>query len=178
MSAMRKLIVLAAAIVGVTVAGTAYAFSERGPSKPPAPSALQDTESPPGGGDGILALQQDGGADAEEDGDGRGAARHADLIAAEFGLPRESVIALQQQGIGWGAMFKLCSLARAMNVPVETLIANATIDANGEREFAFGELKRTLTPEQLAVLEAGPKNFGQLVSKSHKPDKAKPDRAP
>jgi hypothetical protein len=173
MNAMRNLALAAAAVVALAVAGTAYGFSQRGPSEP-----NQAADSAPAGRGHTPALQQEddasepgvAGEPADDDSGENGAERHADLLAAEFGLSRESVLALHQQGIGWGGLFKLCSMARAMNVPVETLIANAAVDTNGEREFAFGELKQTLTPEQLADLDSGPKNFGQVVSASNRHD--------
>ncbi len=50
------------------------------------------------------------------------------------------------------------------------------IDTNGdgEYEFGFGELRKDLTPEQLADLESGLKNLGQIVSASHGPEDAGP----
>lgn len=87
------------------------------------------------------------------------------LLAGEFGMTEDEVIALREEGLGFGEIFKLKTLAIALGTDIETLLANATVDPEtGEYEFDFGELKKSLTEEQLALLESLPKNFGQIVS--------------
>jgi len=96
---------------------------------------------------------------------GEGAEKVAQAIADAFGASQEEVLALHEQGIGFGALFKLYSLARATGTTVDDLLAS--IDGDG---YAFGKRFKELTEEQQAVLDAGPKNLGQLVSASHHPD--------
>src|SRR5680860_562608 len=82
-----------------------------------------------------------------------GEGAHGDAVVAA----RESVTALRDQGIGWGALFKLQKLASILGVNASDLMA----DGGETGEFNFGELRKTLTPDQLAEYEAGVKNFGQ-----------------
>jgi hypothetical protein len=57
---------------------------------------------------------------------------------------------------------------------VQSLIDGAALDADGERDFAFGEIINSLTPEQRATLDSGPRNLGHLVSASKRPGHAGP----
>ena len=104
-----------------------------------------------------------------------------DAITEEFALAPEEVHDLHEMGIGFGAIFKLQVLAIALDTDVETLLATMEVDPEtGEYAFAFGELKKTLTDDQLALLETLPKNLGQIVSDANRPDHAgngKPDHA-
>lgn len=96
-----------------------------------------------------------------------------DAITEEFALAPEEVHDLHEMGIGFGAIFKLQVYAIALGVDVETLLAAMEVDPEtGEYAFAFGELKKTLTDEQLALLETLPKNLGQIVSGANRPDHA------
>ena len=95
---------------------------------------------------------------------GAGAEQVAQAIADEFGAGQEEVLALHEQGIGFGALFKLYALARATGTTVDDLLASIGSDG-----YAFGKRFNELTEEQQAVLESGPKNLGQLVSASHHP---------
>ena len=105
-------------------------------------------------------------ANVQEEGEtGAGAEQVAQAIADEFGASQEEVLALHEQGIGFGALFKLYALARATDTTVDDLLAS--IGADG---YAFGKRFKELTEEQQTVLESGPKNLGQLVSASHHPD--------
>ena len=152
MFSRRTLVILSVALVATLAAGTAYAFSAGNTSDRaarPTPRIQED-------------LSPD---DAQDDG---GPVDKAALIADAFGASPDAVSALHEQGIGWGALFKLYAFARVKGVSVDALIAAATTDANGEKGFAFGEMKKALTTEELAVLDDGPKNFGQLVSGPHK----------
>jgi hypothetical protein len=99
------------------------------------------------------------------------------LIAEEFDVDAAEVTALREQGIGWGALFKLYAIADARGVSVDALISGAPLDAEGERGFAFGEMMQSLTDEERAALEDHPKNFGQL-NKGNKPKKELPADEP
>ena len=101
----------------------------------------------------------------EESGTGAGAEHVAGVIADEFGVSQEEVLALHEQGIGFGALFKLYSLARATGTTVDDLLASI-----GDDGYAFGKRFKDLTEEQQAVLDSGPKNLGALVSASHHAD--------
>ncbi|MDO8614825.1 MAG: hypothetical protein Q7T33_03690 [Dehalococcoidia bacterium] len=107
--------------------------------------------------------------DVDDGDEGVGEQDVAQVIADAFGASQEEVKSLHQQGMGFGALFKLYSIAKAKGMSVNDLLAQLT-DENGHRHFAFGKLMKSLTNEQLAALEAGPKNVGQLVSASHKPE--------
>jgi hypothetical protein len=103
---------------------------------------------------------------------GQGADRKAQAIADEFGVTKDEVLARRDEGIGWGALFKLYKLASAQGISTDDLLSTIPVNENGEREFRFGELRKALTDEQRALYESGPKNLGQLVSvgstKAHK----------
>src|SRR5207253_3769146 len=109
----------------------------------------------------------------DEPGDGQGAEKVAQAIADEFGVSKDEVLARHQQGIGFGAVFKLYKLARAKGISVDDLLASIPTGANGEREFGFGQLRKSLTAEQLAAFNSGAKNLGQLVSGKNKQAKSK-----
>ena len=80
-------------------------------------------------------------------------------------MTEEEVIALHDEGLGFGQIFKLKTLAIVLGTDIETLLGDAEVDPEtGEIEFDFGELKKTLTEEQLALLDELPRNFGQIVS--------------
>ena len=107
-----------------------------------------------GVGDGVGA-QQDGGAD------GVGEEMIAEAIAEGFeecGLTSEQVLALHNQGHGFGAIFHACTIAVASGMNVEDVLATAASEGFGQmfRDFA----------DEIAALTAddGPKNLGQLVS--------------
>ncbi len=120
------------------------------------------TEAPP-------EDDRDAESNSEEAPDERDDAKAA-LIADAFGMDLESVLALRAEDIGYGALFKLAAFASAQGVTIEELAASAPRDEDGD--IAFGELKKTLTEEQLAALAAGPKTFGQLVSSAKKAEHA------
>ncbi len=115
-------------------------------------------------------------ADDGDGGEAKGAQHIAQVIAEEFGASQGDVLALHEQGIGFGALFKLYALAAAMAdvTSVDELLDMIDTNGDGEYEFGFGELRKDLTPEQLADLESGPKNLGQIVSASHGPEDAGP----
>ena len=110
----------------------------------------------------------------DEPGDGQGTEKVAQAIADEFGVSKDEVLARHQQGIGFGALFKPYKLARTKGISVDDLLATIPTGANGEREFGFGQLRKSLTAEQLAAFNSAAKNLGQLVSgkNKHKTPKA------
>jgi hypothetical protein len=105
---------------------------------------------------------------AQEGEDTQGANKVAQAIADEFGVTKEEVLARHNEGIGFGALFKLYKLARAQGISVDELLATIPVDENGEREFRFGQLRKALTEDQRALYESGPKNLGKLVSAASK----------
>ena len=165
------LTVILVAVGAALAAGSAFAFNSsdgdvaRNSHARPRPQEQEDSDD----------AQEQADDDATDAAAGNaGGVDKAALIAEEFGVSPDAVAALHADGIGWGALFKLYTYARVMGVSVDDLAAAAPIDADGERDYAFGELKKSLTDEQLAALSDGPKNFGQLVSKSKKPAHAGP----
>ena len=96
---------------------------------------------------------------------GEGAEKVAQAIADAFGAQQADVLALHEQGIGFGALFKLYQLSQATGVGVPELLASF-----GEEGYAFGKRFKELTDEQRALIEDGPKNLGQLVSAANHPD--------
>jgi hypothetical protein len=104
---------------------------------------------------------------------GEGADKVAQAIADEFGVTKEEVLARHNEGIGFGALFKLYKLARAQGISFDELLTTIPVNENGERDFRFGQLRKALTEDQRALYESGPKNLGKLVSgaskKQHKP---------
>jgi len=131
-------------------------------------AGLQQTTA---GGDEALSSQEQETDEGAED--GQGSDKVAQAIADEFGVSKEEVLAHHQQGIGFGALFKLYKLARAKGISVDDLLATIPTDANGQREFSFGDLRKGLTAEQRAGFNSGPKNLGQLVSGKNQQNKSK-----
>jgi len=130
--------------------------------------AAQEVDEPDDDADGLDVDEEEGEAeDAEsEDGDGpTGNEKIAQAIADEFEVTPEEVMALHDEGMGFGAIFKLYSIARAMGITVDELLASIEEDGGG---FAFGKLMKSLSDEELAILEGGPKNLGELVSGASK----------
>ena len=123
------------------------------------------------------ALSAQGQETGDEPGNGQGADKVAQAIGDQFGVSKDEVLARHQQGIGFGALFKLYKLARAKGISVDDLLAAIPTNANGEREFGFGQLRKSLTAEQLAAFKSGPKNLGQLVSGKSKHKTAKAEGA-
>jgi len=176
---MTRTLLLSLAVLGVAVALAISSYSALAGSSPVGDVAgavighdgADDTDvadsDDTDGVDGDEVNAEDGDNDADT-----GAEHIAGLIADAFGAEEADVLALhEEQGIGFGVLFKLYAIAEATDTPVADLLAAATTTgANGETEFAFGQLFNSLTEEQLAALEEGPKNLGQLVSASNHPD--------
>lgn len=103
-----------------------------------------------------------------------------DAVTEEFGLEETAVHDLHEAGLGYGDIFKLEAYAFALGVDPADLLAGFEIDENGDYVFEWGELKKTLTDEQLELLESLPRNLGAIVSGSRRPEHAghgKPDWA-
>ena len=194
---MTRTLLLALAVLGVATAVTIGSYTALAGSDPvgDVAGAVIGDDAPDGddaGTDDANEVEDDGDAadddgDVEDDADdaegdtddadetsvqadeetGEGAEKVAQAIADAFGASQEEVLALQEQGIGFGALFKLYQLSQATGTPVADLLA--LIDESGEG-YAFGKRFNELTDEQRAVLEGGPKNLGQLVSASNHPD--------
>ena len=174
---MTRTILLSLAVLGVAVALAISSYSALAGSSPVgdvAGAVIGHDESDGEDGEAVAEDAAEGDeASVQADGEtGEGAEAVAQAIADAFdGVAQEDVLALHEQGIGFGVLFKLYAIAEATHTPVADLLAAATTtDPNGETEFAFGQLFNSLTDEQLAALEDGPKNLGQLVSASNHPD--------
>ena len=88
----------------------------------------------------------------------------AGLIGAEFGVGRDQVVDLHNEGIGLGALFKVYQIAKAKGMRASDLVATLPL-VDGKRQPDFDALVASLTPEQQANLTSeGPRNLGQLVS--------------
>jgi len=159
-----RLLLLVAAVAAV---GSYSAFAGAGsmPVTDPSVAGSQRTDADGGASTSVEAQEGDAAVD------GKGADKVAQAIADEFGVSKDEVLARHNEGIGFGALFKLYKLARAQGIAVDQLLATIPTDANGERDFAFGQRRKALTDEQRALYESGPKNLGRLVSaKSKKHD--------
>ncbi len=111
----------------------------------------------------------DGDGDNTHDGEPEGSHRVAQAIADTFGVPVAEVLALHENGAGFGAIFKLYWLAAAGDTTVEALMA----DADGNGGFAFGKLFKEMDDEVSAFSaqhDDMPKNLGQAVSGGEKKD--------
>lgn len=184
---MRRILVLSLLVVGVAVAlgiGSYTALAGAGPVTDVGDAVIGADEPDDGEGtDTDDADDADGEDDATNDvegddveaqdgddgGEGEGAERIAGLIAGALeDVEEDEVLTLhEEEGIGFGALFKLCALAAAMDITVAELLTTMGTDGDGEYEFRFGELRNSLTPDQQDALESGPKNLGQLVSAGH-----------
>src|SRR5438093_803015 len=161
-------LLLAGGVAALIAASSVLAAGGSVPIVHRSPSAIEQTSS--GNGEALSAQEQETGDGAE---DGQGSDKIAQAIAGEFGVSKEEVLARHQQGIGFGALFKLYKLARAKGVSVDDLLATIATGPNGEREFGFGQLRKSLTAEQRAAFNSGAKNLGQLVSGKNKQAKSK-----
>jgi hypothetical protein len=180
MTKSRILILAFVLVGGLLTAGTAWALSNPGGGDAPVRHAIpnaQETEEPDDQDDvdDETPEAEDVENDAHEadvdgpNGDDEAAGDKAALIAEEFGVSADDVLAQHDDGIGWGALFKLYSIARAKGVSVDDLISDSSLNADGEHEFAFGQMMQSLSSDEVDALDDGPKNLGQLVSgsKSH-----------
>jgi len=166
-------------------------------------TALADKGGPGHGVDHGVAtgLQGDGGSnvvqteDNDNGNDGEGAQHIAQVIAETFGgvltaeadgVSQEGVLALHDQGIGFGAIFKLYLLAAAGDATAAEILSTGEVPEDG---FAFGERFKEMA-DQVSELSAGedgvPKNLGQAKKGSQVTalgadddgDQGPPDHAP
>jgi hypothetical protein len=115
-------------------------------------------------------LDEEDSDDLEAEGDEEdslGNQKIAEAIAEEFDTTPEEVLALHDDGIGFGAIFKLYLIARAKGITVDELLAQIEEDGGG---FAFGKVKKSLSEEEMEIFEEGPKNLGELVSAANHDD--------
>jgi hypothetical protein len=151
------------ALVAVLAGGSAFAFSERGRSEDHAAEvALERRADPEGHDQGANNLQ-------EQERENENPVDMAAIIGEAFDADPAEVTALHAQGIGFGAIFKLYAIAAAKGMSVDQLLATVAVDATtGERNFAFGQMKKSLTEAEATALQDGPKNLGQIVSASRR----------
>lgn len=95
----------------------------------------------------------------------------AGAISAVFDLIVDQILGAHEEGIGFGAIFKLGLLATAQGLTLEESLAGLT-GPDGERHFGFGQAFRQLDDEQWVLLEGLPKNLGQAVAAGNRPDHA------
>ena len=177
---MTRTLLLSVAVLGVAAALAVGSYSALAGSNPvggvaDAVVGADGTHTDGNGTDDVNDAEGDGedveDANVQDEGDtGAGAEHVAGVIADAFGADQGEVLALHEQGIGFGALFKLYALAQATGTTVDDLLASIDADADGGQGYAFGKRFKELTEEQRAVLESGPKNLGQLVSASNHPD--------
>lgn len=165
-----------AGLIAAIAAGGVSALSGSGPVQAPrGEQAAGAAQGPALAADTAMAepdSQSEQPVTQQTNGEEAAGAQHiAGVIADEFGTSAEEVMALHEQGIGFGALFKLYSLARAKGVSVNDLLATLPQGEDGP-QFAFGKMFKELAEEEAAVLEEGPKNLGRLVSASHRPEGA------
>ena len=174
---MKRTLFLSALVAGVALALAAGSYSVLAGSGPVAgvASAVVGSDDPDDG-DAATANDVEGDdVDAQNDnGDnGEGARRNALAIAETFGggltaeatgVSQEDVLALHEEGIGFGALYKLYLLAAANSTSVDALLETIPTNADGKYQFAFGKMFKEATTE-VSALSAGedgvPKNLGQ-----------------
>lgn len=174
---MKRTLFLSALVVGVALALAAGSYSVLAGTDAVAgvASAVVGSDDPDDG-DAFTANDVDGDdVDAQNDnGDnGEGARRNALAIAETFGggvtaeatgVSQEDVLALHEEGIGFGALYKLYLLAAANSTSVDALLDTIPTNADGKYQFAFGKMFKEATTE-VSALSAGedgvPKNLGQ-----------------
>lgn len=167
----------AAAVISMTVIASVAAIDEDTPTPVETPEITasptptvspevtptpepEETDAP----DDADQAEGEDEADAAEDGETEDPNKAAQAIADTFGVPVEEVTALHDQGIGFGALFKLYKLACATGADVNDLIAGIEEDGGG---WSFGKRFSELTDEEKAQCEGLPKNLGQSISGRH-----------
>lgn len=125
-------------------------------------------------------------AEAAEDGEdlGRGAELKIQLLAAEFAdgvgaaeTVEADLASLIEAGVGFGDAFRIQLFLKVAGLDdLDEFLAAAWDEEAGEYDFGWGELKKSLTAEQLELLESLPKNLGQIVS-ADKRGHGRPDHA-
>lgn len=124
-----------------------------------------------------LADEDPGDAEAAEEteeteGLGRGAELKIQLLTAEFadGVGAVETVeadlgTLIEAGVGFGDAFRIQLFLEVAGLEdLDGFLDAAWDEGAGEYDFGWGELKKSLTEEQLELLESLPKNLGQIVS--------------
>ena len=164
---MRRTLLLSLLVVGATVAlavGAVSVLADKGGPEHGAEHGVATGLQDDGEGDGVEAQDMDNGNDGE------GAQRIAQVIAETFGgvltaeadgVGQADVLALHEEGIGFGAIFKLYLLAAAGDATAAEILSTGEVPEDG---FAFGERFKEMA-DQVSELSAGedgiPKNLGQ-----------------
>jgi hypothetical protein len=95
----------------------------------------------------------------------------AQAIAGAFQVVVDEIQVLHQEdGIGFGAIYRLALIAQAQGITVDELLGSLTIDENGQYEFGFGQLFKNLGEDELLVLGSFPRNLGQLIASLNRAD--------
>ncbi|GMQ98153.1 MAG: hypothetical protein BMS9Abin17_0659 [Acidimicrobiia bacterium] len=96
----------------------------------------------------------------------------ADLIAAATGDLTETIVMLRtgEPSIGWGALYKLMQIAAARDMTVGELLEEIGQDEDGGYDFGFGQLRKTLSPDEMDTLNETPRNLGQLKKQAREAD--------
>lgn len=174
---MKRTLFLSALVAGVALALAAGSYSVLAGTDAVAgvASAVVGSDDPDDG-DAFTANDVDGddvNAQNDNGDNGEGARRNALAIAETFGggvtaeatgVSQEDVLALHEEGIGFGALYKLYLLAAANSTSVDALLETIPTNADGKYQFAFGKMFKEATTE-VSALSAGedgvPKNLGQ-----------------
>lgn len=171
--AVGGIVTATALTIGVVSAGAGPDDQEDSPTPTPeaspsaTPEATPDATEDAAESEPAEAEDVEAEAGVEGEGDPAGNQKIAEVIAEEFDTTPESVLALHDEGIGFGALFKLYSIARARGMTIDELIAEVEESGGG---WAFGKLMKSLTEEEQEILDAGPKNLGELVSGANHDD--------
>lgn len=164
----------ASTIISMLAIASVSAVDEDSPTPTPSPEATADpsatpTPSPePVESPTPTPLPSDAPSELDDEAEDEDAAaesgdpnKAAQAIADTFGVPVEEVMELHDQGIGFGALFKLYKLALARGVDIHDLVDEFEEDGGG---WSFGKRFGELTEEEWANCEGLPKNLGQAIS--------------
>jgi hypothetical protein len=137
---------------------TAVPEETEAPQENPSPTA---TVVPSPTTDSEIDEAEDEGEEADVE-DEASSGKQAAAIAAFCGKSVEEIEALHADGVGWGALFKVCKLSIATGESVGDILADAK-----ENGFAFGNRFKGLTDEERARCDELPKNLGQAMKGQH-----------
>ena len=181
---MKRTLMLSALVAGVALALAAGSYTVLAGTGAVTEVAgvVMGVEDPDDDDMSVQAGEDGDDVDAQNDkGDnGEGVRRNALAIAQTFGggltaeatgLSQEDVLALHEEGIGFGALYKLFLLAAANSTSVDGLLDTIPTNADGKYQFAFGKMFKESTAG-VSALSAGedgmPRNLGQAVSNLQK----------
>src|SRR5688500_11632763 len=114
MPRIGRLPLLLSAGVATIAVGSYSALAGPGTVANVVPSVMISSEDEPTVRSQSAQVQEGEGSE-----DAQGADRIAQAIAVEFGVTKEEVLARHNEGIGFGALFKLYKLARAQGISVD-----------------------------------------------------------